>query len=129
MNSFTVHVKTDDIYKDIAESIEKRFDTSNFEIDRPVLIGKNKKVIGLMKDELGGQIMKEFVGLRAKTYSYLKDNNDEDKKSKGTKKCVIKRNLKFRDYKKCLKASQMENEINYLEKKKTDVDCLKEDKK
>ena len=129
MNSFTVHVKTDDIYKDIAESIEKRFDTSNFEIDRPLLIGKNKKVIGLMKDELGGQIMKEFVGLRAKTYSYLKDNNDEDKKAKGTKKCVIKRNLKFRDYKKCLKASQMENEINYLEKKKADVDCLKEDKR
>ena len=104
MNSFTVYVKTDDIYKDIAESIEKRFDTSNFEIDRPVLIGKNKKVIGLMKDELGGQIMKEFVGLRAKTYSYLKDNNDEDKKSKGTKKCVIKRNLKFRGYKKIFKS-------------------------
>ena len=43
-----------------------------------------------MKDELSGQIMKEFIGLRAKTYSYLKDNNDEDKKEKGTKTCVIK---------------------------------------
>ena len=67
-----------------------------------------------MKDELGGQIMKKYVGLRAKTYGYLKDNNDEDKKEKGTKKFVIKRNLKFRYYKKCLKASQIENKINYL---------------
>ena len=48
-----------------------------------------------MKDELGGQIIKQFVGLRAKTYSYLKDNNDEDKKAKSTKKCVIKIKLEF----------------------------------
>ena len=67
-----------------------------------------------MKDELGEQIMKKFVGLRAKTCSY----NDEDKKAKDTKKCVIKRKLKFKDYKKCLKASQIENKINHLEKKK-----------
>ena len=73
--------------------VEARFGTSNFEIDRPLTKGKNKKVIGLMKDELGGQIMKQFLGLRAKTYSYLKDNNDEDKKAKGTRKCVIKRKL------------------------------------
>ena len=53
-DSFIVHVKTDDIYKDIAEDVETRFDTSNFEIDRPLPKGKNKKVIGLMKDELGG---------------------------------------------------------------------------
>ena len=75
IGSLIVHVKTDDICKDIAEDVETRFDTSNFEIDRPLPKGENKKVIGLMKDELGGQIMKEFVGLRAKTYSYLKDNN------------------------------------------------------
>ena len=71
----------------------------------------------------------KFIGLRAKTCSYLKDNHKEDKKAKGTKKCVRKRNLKFWDYKKCLKASQIEIQINYLEKKKNDVDCLKEDKK
>ena len=53
-DTFIVHVKTDDIYKDIAEDVETRFDTSNFEIDRPLPKGKNKKVIGLMKDELGG---------------------------------------------------------------------------
>ena len=68
-----------DIYKDIAEEVEKRFDTSNYEIDIPFPKGKNEKVIGLMKDELGGQIMKEFFGLRAKTYSYLKENDDENK--------------------------------------------------
>ena len=60
-DSFVVHVKTDDIYKDIAENVETRFDTSNFELNRPLPKGKNKKVIGLMKDELNEQIMKEFV--------------------------------------------------------------------
>ena len=79
-DSFVVHVKTDDIYKDIAENVETRFDTSNFDLSRPLPKGKNKKVIGLMKDELNEQIMKEFVWLRAKTYSYLKDNEQEDKK-------------------------------------------------
>ena len=60
----------------------------------------------------GGQIIRKFVGLRAKTYSYLKGNNDEDKKAKGTRKCVIKRNLKFRDWNKCLKAFQIEDKTN-----------------
>ena len=84
-DTFIVHLKTDDIYKDIAEEVETRFDTSNFEIDRPLPKGKIQKLIGLMKDELGGKIKKEFVGLRAKPYSYLKDNNNEYKKAKGTK--------------------------------------------
>ena len=77
-DSFIIHVKTDDIYKDIAENAEKRFGTSNQEIDRPLLKGKNRKVIRLMKDELDRQIMKEFVGLRAEIYSYLKDKNDDE---------------------------------------------------
>ena len=58
--------------------------------------GKNKKVIGLMKDELGGKIMTKFVGLRAKTYSYLIDDGSEDKKAKSTKKCAIKIKLKIK---------------------------------
>ena len=65
-DSFIVHIKTDDIYKDIAD-VETRFDTSNFEIDTPLPKGK-KKVNEPMKDELGGQIMKEFVGLKAKKH-------------------------------------------------------------
>ena len=91
--------------------------------------GKNKKIIGLIKDELGVQIVKEFVGLRAKTYSQLKDNNDEDKTAKDTKKCAIKRKLKFEDYKNCLEEAQIENEINHLKKNEFEVDSLKEDKK
>ena len=65
-------------------------------------IGKNKKVIGLLKDELGGKIMKEFVALRVKIYAYLLDDDGEEKKSKGTKKCVIIHKLMFKNYKDCL---------------------------
>ena len=71
--------------------------------------------------------MKEFVGLRAKTYNYLIDDVSEDKKAKGTKKCVIKRKLKLEDYKNCLEATQIENKINHLEKNKIDMNSLKED--
>ena len=71
-DNFIVLVKTDDIYKDIAEDVETRFDTSNFEIDKPLPKGKNIKVTGLMKDELSGEIMKEIVGLIVTAYSYLK---------------------------------------------------------
>ena len=62
----------------------------------------NKKVIGLMKDELKGKIITKFVALRPKTYSYLTDDDKNVKKAKGTNKCVIKRILKFNDYKNCL---------------------------
>ena len=94
------------------------FDTSNYElecnsIDRSLPKGKNKKLIGLIKDELGGKILIKFVKLRAKTYSYLMDDDSEDKKAKGTKKFVIKRKGKFENYKNCLKATQLENEISY----------------
>ena len=101
-DSSIMNIKTEDFYKDVANDVEKRFDTSNYECDRPLPTGKNKKVIGLMKDELGGRIIKKFVILRPKTYSYLTDDYKEDKKAKGTKKCVIKRMIKFNDYKNCL---------------------------
>ena len=101
-DSFIMNIKTNDFYKDIANDIEKRFDTSNYEVDRSLPTKKNKKVIGLMKDELGGKIIMEFVTLRPKTYSYLTDDGKQDKKAKGTKKCVIKRMIKFDDYKNCL---------------------------
>ena len=101
-DSFVMNIKTEDFYKDIANDVEKRFDTSNYEVDRPLPTGKNKKVIGLMKDELGGRITMEFITLRTKVYTYLTDDGKEDKKAKGTKKCVIKRMIKFDDYKKCL---------------------------
>ena len=93
-DSFIMYIKTEDIYKDIADHVEKRFDTSNYEVNRPLPTGKNKKVIGLMKDKLGGKIMTEFVVLRPKTYSYLTYDCKEDKKAKGTKQRFIKRRLK-----------------------------------
>ena len=101
-DSFVMHIKTNDFYKDIASDVENRLHTSNYEVNRPLATGKNKEVIGLMKDELGGKIITEFVTLRPKTYSFLTDDGKEDKKAKGTKKCVIKKMIKFNDYKKCL---------------------------
>ena len=67
IDSFIVHINTDDIYEDIAKDVEDRFDNSIYELETPLPKGKIKKVIGLMKNELDGKIMKEFVGLRAKT--------------------------------------------------------------
>ena len=150
-DSFIAYVKTEDIYEDIVKDVEKRFDTSNYELERPLSKGKKQKsyqlnpfsanftkwsntlkqfvnnlptnclsvldhFVGLvlkefMKDKLGGKIMKVFVGLRAKTYNYLTENNDESKKAKRAKKCVILRKLKFEDYKNCLEATQLENKI------------------
>ena len=86
-----IYTKKDDIYKDIAGCVEIIFDTSNYEFDRPLPKGKKKKVIGLMKGELGEKITKRFVGLRGKTYSYLIDDDSEDKKTKGTKKVCHKK--------------------------------------
>ena len=106
-DSFIMNIKTEDFYKDIANDVEKRFDTSNYECDRPLPTGKNKKIIGLMKDELGGRVITEFVALRPKTYSYLTDDCKEDKKAKGTKKCVIKRMIKVDDYKNCLLSGEV----------------------
>ena len=89
---------------DIANDVEARFDTSGYSKPdfRPLLIGLNKKVIGLMKDELGGKIMTEFMALRPKLYSYKKLDGSENKKCKGIKKCIEKKTLTFEDYKTCL---------------------------
>ena len=101
-DSFIMSIKTNYFCKDISIDVDKRFDTSNYEINRPLPTGKNKKVIGLMKDELGGKIITPFVTLRPKTYSYSTDDGKEDKKAKGRENCVIKRMIKFNDYKNCL---------------------------
>ena len=70
---------------------------------------------------------KKLFSYVQKTYSTLKDNNDEGKKAKGTKKRVIKRKMKFENYKNYLKASQIINIVNYVKKKEADVDSFKED--
>ena len=101
-DSFVVNIKTKVFYKDISQDVNKRFDTSHYTFDRSLPMGIIKKVIGLMKDELGGDIITEFVALRPKAYSYIANNFIEMKKAKGTKKCVLNKILRFEDYKKCL---------------------------
>ena len=81
-----------------------------------------------MKDELGEKIQKEFTLLTAKTYRYLTNNNDKDKNQKH-KKCVVKRKLKFEEYKHYLEATQLENKINHLEKNTLNIDNLQENHK
>ena len=87
------YIKTDDIDKDIAEDINTRYDTSNYEFERTLPKGKNIIFFELMKDQLRGKMLIKFAGLREKTYSYLIDYGREDKKAKGAKTCVIKEKL------------------------------------
>ena len=86
-DSFMSSIKPEDDYKDMANDVKKRFDTSNYTIKRPLLLGKNKNVVGLMKDQLSRKIMTEFVAIRTKTYSYLIDDENIIKKLKGQKIC------------------------------------------
>ena len=100
---FIIYIKTEDFFEDVSNDVKKLFDTANCNVNdkRSLPIGVNKKVPGLFKDELGRKIMTEFVALRAKAYSYLDDDGNEHKKSKGTKKCVIKQKLMFQNFKDC----------------------------
>ena len=100
-DSLVYYIKTKHFYEDIVGDVEERFDTSGYSKGdvRPLSIGLSKKVIGLMKDELGGKIMTEFIALRPKLYTYIKLDGVEDKKCKGIKKCGVKKTLDFNDYK------------------------------
>ena len=110
-DNFVIDILTEDFYKDIANDVERWFDTSNYDENktgkRLLLICMNTNVLGLFKDELGGKIMTEFVGIRPKTYAYLINGYNNccydkekiiNKKANGTKKCVIKRRLMFENY-------------------------------
>ena len=93
-DSFIVYIKPEDIYTDITRDVKTRFNTSNYELDRPLPKIKNEKGIDLMKVELGG------------------NNNTEDNEVKDTKKCVVERKLKFEDYNNCLEGTQLGNKRN-----------------
>jgi len=101
-DSLMYEIRTEDFYADIEEDIDKWFDTSAYPKDHAVNKWTNKKVIGMFKDETAaeGEIT-EFVGLRAKLYSY-RTMDKEEKKCKGIKKSVVKNDLEFEDYKNCL---------------------------
>ena len=101
-DSLIYYIKTEDFYEDIAADMQTRFDTSAHRSDRPLPIGVNKKVIGLMKDEMGGDIIEEFIAPRTKLYSHRKSGDVVGKKCKGIKKNVVKRTIMFEDYKNCL---------------------------
>ena len=109
--------------------LKQELDTLNYELDRPLPNEKHKKIIQLIKDEFDGKITNQFRALTAKTHSCLTDSKNEDKKPKGTKKCFIKRRIKFKDYNLCLEAIQFGNEMNQPDKNKSDVDSLTENHK
>ena len=100
-DSLAYEIETEDFYKDIAGDVERLFDTSDMPRDHPsgIPAGKNKKVIGMFKDECGGKVMAEFVGLRAKLYSYKMYEGKEEKRCKGIKQSVVKNELTHEDYK------------------------------
>ena len=103
-DSFLFEIQTKDFYNDIAEDVKDRFDTSDYPKNHPsgIPTGINKKVLGMFKDEAAGKVIKEFVGLRAKLYSYKMDEGKENKRCKGIKKAVVKKSITHEDYKTCL---------------------------
>ena len=103
-DSLAYEIETEDFYRDISSDVKSKFDTSNYPKNHPsgILTGVNKKVIGMFKDEAAGKQIAEFVGLRAKLYSYRVEESYEEKKCKGVKKVVIKKTISFNDYKNCL---------------------------
>ena len=101
-DSLAYEIKTEDFYDDIKNDIDSKFDTSDYPKDHSLYSTKNKKVIGMFKDEACGKQIEEFVGLRAKLYSYKMFEGDEHKKCKGVKKNVVKNTITHKDYKDCL---------------------------
>ena len=103
-DSLCYEIQTNDVYADIKNDADKWYDTSNYDKDHPseLYSGKNKKVIGFYKDECGGKFITEFVGLRAKSYSYEMSDGKVEKKCKGVKKYVVKKYITHEDYKECL---------------------------
>ncbi|XP_057297634.1 uncharacterized protein LOC130628666 [Hydractinia symbiolongicarpus] len=100
-DSFVYHIRPEHFYREISDDVQEHFDTSGYSKDdnRPLPIGKNKKVVGLMKDELGGKIMTHFITLRPKAYAYKALTKDgSDRKAKGVKRAVTKKCITFEDY-------------------------------
>ena len=107
-DSFLYEIQTEDFYKDISEDVKDRFDTSDYPKNHPSVIvtGINKKVLGMFKDEAAGKNITEFVGLRAKLYSYKMEEGKENKKCKGIKKAVVEKSITHEDYKTCLETGK-----------------------
>ena len=107
-DSLMYEIQTEDFYKDISEDVKDRFDTSDYPENHlsGIPTGINKKVLGMFKDEAAGKIIKEFVGLRAKLYSFIMENGKENKRCKGVKAQVVKNSITHEDYKTCLRTGK-----------------------
>ena len=107
-DSFLYEIQTEDFYKDISGDVRDRFDTSDYPKNHAsgIPTGINKKVLGMFKDEAAGKNIKEFVGLRAKLYSYKMEEGKENKKCKGIKKAVVEKSIRHEDYKTCLETGK-----------------------
>ena len=123
-DSLCYEIQTNDVYEDIKNDADRWYDTSNYDKDHPsgLYSGKNKKVIGFFKDECGGKYITEFVGLKAKSYSYETSDGKVEKKCKGVKKYVVKKYITHEDYKECLftKVSQYRT-MNTIRSRRHDV--------
>ncbi|XP_072051648.1 uncharacterized protein [Amphiura filiformis] len=123
-DSLLYEIETKDFYKDITPYVDRYFDTSNYPADHPsgIPTGKNKKVPGMVKDEAGGKQIVEFVGLRAKLYSFRMHEGNEEKRCKGIKKAVVERKITFDDYKQCLTDKKPQTrEMNVIRSYKHDI--------
>ena len=107
-DSFLYEIQTEDVYKDISEDVKDKFDTSNYPENHPsgIPTGINNKVLGMFKDEVAGDNIKEFVGLRAKLYSFKTEDGTEKKKCKGIKKAVVAKSIRHENYKTCLQTGK-----------------------
>ena len=107
-DSFLYEIQTEDFYKDISGDVKDRFDTSDYPEIHPsgLPTGINKKVLGMFKDEVAGKNIKEFVGLRAKLYSFKTEEGEENKKCKGIKKAVVAKSIRHENYKTCLQTGK-----------------------
>ena len=107
-DSFMYEIETEDFYKDISKDVKDRFDTSDYPENHPsgIPTGINKKVLGMFKDEAAGKRIKEFVGLRAKLYSFIMEDGKENKRCKGVKKQVVESSITHEDYKTCLRTGK-----------------------
>ena len=123
-DSLMYEIKTEDFYKDISGDVKDRFDTSDYPPNHPsgIPTGCNKKVLGMFKDEAGGKIIDEFMGLRAKLYSYKMFEGKESKKCKGGKKSVVKESIMHEDYKNCLFTGKEQlRKMNVIRSHKHDI--------
>ena len=117
-------IQTEDFYRDIRWDVIDRFDTSDYPPNHPsgIPFGVNKKVLGMFKDEVGGKIIDEFVGLRAKLYSYRMLEGKESKKCKGVKKLVVEKSITHEDYKNCLFTGKEQlRKMNVIRSHKHDI--------